>query len=321
MKGFNFYFGSDCNKKIFIEEKLLQYFSERKFQRIEVPSVHYYDFEANPAINVNSTIRAMDTDGSMIMLCPDISYLVCQYINGLKNIERPIRVAHKGRDFLLVADESGDRERTKIGADIIGDDSAEAEAEMIIMAIESMRTLGIRDFKVELSHVDYLGGILKMCNFSPSDYGKVTSAIEKNDRFTLQLIQAKYNLSDQILRAFEKTDDLCGEGDGVLTAGKKNAINETSLNAIERLIKVYEILTEKGYRKYLLFDLSLSANPDYYSGIVFKLLTKYSNAPLVGGGRCDNLTRCDEGDTQVGFSININELLRTYNAMGIKVKG
>ena len=51
-----------------------------------------------------------------------------------------------------------------MGAELIGDASAEADAEMIALLVESLKNAGLQDFQVSIGQVDYFKGLCKEAN-------------------------------------------------------------------------------------------------------------------------------------------------------------
>ncbi len=65
--------------------------------------------------------------------------------------------------------------------------------------------------------------------------------------------------------------------------------NERSLQAVERLEELYEVLCQYGVEKYVSFDLGLLSKYNYYTGIVFKAYTYGVGDAVAKGGRYDSL--------------------------------
>ena len=53
------------------------------------------------------------------------------------------------------------KESTQTGAELIGDDTSDADAEMIAMVIDALRETGLKEFQVELGQVEFTVDWLK----------------------------------------------------------------------------------------------------------------------------------------------------------------
>ena len=51
-------------------------------------------------------------------------------------------------------------EDTQAGVELMGEGSAQADAEVIALAVEALRAAGIRDFLIELGQVEVVSGLL-----------------------------------------------------------------------------------------------------------------------------------------------------------------
>ena len=68
---------------------------------------------------------------------------------------RPLRLAYCGETALIRADQlQPERERTQLGAELIGTDSVEAVSEVVALAIEAMRAAGLKGISVDFTLPD-----------------------------------------------------------------------------------------------------------------------------------------------------------------------
>ncbi len=67
----------------------------------------------------------------------------------------PIRLCYTGNTFINHSSYQGRlKEVTQLGAEFIGDDSVEADAEMLALVIESMQAVGLREFQLNVGQPD-----------------------------------------------------------------------------------------------------------------------------------------------------------------------
>ena len=72
----------------------------------------------------------------------------------------PIRFSYSGNTFTNLSSLQGKlNEVTQMGAELIGDRSVEADAEMIAMLIQCLKNTGLEKFQVSIGQVDYFRGI------------------------------------------------------------------------------------------------------------------------------------------------------------------
>ena len=72
----------------------------------------------------------------------------------------PLRFSYNGNTFTNTSNLQGKlKEVTQMGAELIGDPSVEADAEVISMVIEALKSAGLTRFQVTIGEVDYFRGL------------------------------------------------------------------------------------------------------------------------------------------------------------------
>ena len=109
--------------------------------------------------------------------------------------------------------------------------------------------------------------------------------------------------------AFAALGNLVG-GVEVLAKAKNIAPNSSGIMAVKRLEKIYDILALYGVEKFVTFDLSMTGNYGYYTGIIFRGYTFGTGDAVVKGGRYDHLLeKFGKTSASIGFAIVIDELM------------
>ena len=67
------------------------------------------------------------------------------------------------------------------------------------------------------------------------------------------------------------------------------AVNEQSRRALDNLCEIYRLLESYGAAEYVIFDLGVIRDINYYTGMVFEAYTPGLGFPLCGGGRYDHM--------------------------------
>ena len=97
--------------------------------------------------------------------------------------------------------------------------------------------------------------------------------------------------------------------------------NERSRNAISHLLKLKDILSKRGYDKYISFDLSMLSKYHYYTGIIFKAYTNGVGDAIVKGGRYDTLLEKFGFDApSVGCVFQVDELILALKYQKIDIE-
>ena len=106
-------------------------------------------------------------------------------------------------------------------------------------------------------------------------------------------------------------------GSEVLTAAKDLVRGPEMDEALKRLARTYYLVTRYGFAGRILFDLGILRNFDYYTGIVFEVLSGDLGFPIGGGGRYDGLLgRFGRSLPAVGFAIGLDRLHIAVSGQG-----
>jgi histidyl-tRNA synthetase len=165
------------------------------------------------------------------------------------------------------------REFYQINCDIIGDDSAAADAELIALAVALHRALGLteEDFFVRVNNRNLWADFLTKRQRPIERLSEFLSIIDKLERekeevTALKLESFQIDLAE--VREFVRTPAASVPGFGDL----------------------FRELQWRGLEKFVELDLTIVRGLDYYTGLVFEIFDrKKENRALAGGGRYDNL--------------------------------
>src|SRR2546429_9889324 len=78
------------------------------------------------------------------------------------------------------------REFYQAGVELIGLEKPEAEAEIIAMAIEGLRALGLERFQIDLGHPDFFRGLCEEAGAEPGRVRELRAALARKDASALE---------------------------------------------------------------------------------------------------------------------------------------
>ena len=97
-----------------------------------------------------------------------------------------------------------------MGAEFVGDDSVEADAEMLALVIESMLTIGLKEFQLCVGNVDFFQSLIEDASLDEEAEERVRELIGNRNYFGveefLDSIQAKRSSKE----AFSALNELIG---------------------------------------------------------------------------------------------------------------
>jgi len=104
-----------------------------------------------------------------------------------------------------------------------------------------------------------------------------------------------------------------------MTAAKKLVSNSRSINAINRLEELYELLCIYGIEQYVSFDLGMLSKYNYYTGIIFRAYTYGTGDAIIKGGRYDDLlNEFGKDSASIGFTVTVDQLLSALQRQRIE---
>ena len=200
-----------------------------------------------------------------------------------------------------------------MGAELINDDSVEADAEMLSLVIEAVKSTGLKDFQLCIGHSDFFKGLCEEAGLEPETEETLREYISGKNYFAAENLLKSEKIEEVYVTALLKVADMFGDI-ASLKAFKDTIHNEKSLQAVERLEKLYEVLKLYDVEKYVSFDLGMLSQYHYYSGIIFKAYTYGIGDAIVKGGRYNHLLKhFGKNAPAIGFVIVIDDMQEALN--------
>ena len=316
-------YGIEYKKKLLIEEKLQKVLHLYGYQDIQTPMFEYFDVFGKEVGTIPSKdlYKFFDKEGNTLVLRPDITPSIARVATTIYESEdMPIRLCYKGNTFINHSNYLGRlRENTQLGAELIGVDDIYADAEMIAMAVESLKEVGLKDFQIHIGNVDFFEGLIKETKLEDADEIRLREYIANRNSFGVDELLENKQSKTTVKTAFQILPELIG-GPEVLKEARKIALNSETLEAVKRLESIYEILVSYEVDKYVTFDFSMHGTYGYYTGIIFRGYTYGTGDAIVKGGRYDTLLeKFGKASPSVGFVIVVDELMSAFARQKVEI--
>ena len=315
-------YNKECRRKLKVQETLHHVLELYCYQDIQTPTFEFFDIfnREKGTVASKEMYKFFDRDNNTLVLRPDMTPSIARCVaKYFKEEKHPVRLSYVGNTFIKNSSYQGKlKETTQLGAELIGDDTSAADAEILAMVIDSLLAVGLEEFQVDVGHVDFFKGIFEAANINEEQEENLKTLIENKNFFGLEEMAStleESELKDSMLQFHA----LYG-GMEVLETAKTLVKNKKSLKAIERLEKLKRALDNYGFSQYISFDLSMVSHYDYYTGIIFNGYTYGTGDALVKGGRYDNLLRQFGKDApSIGYAFVVDEVLLALSRQKINV--
>ncbi len=313
----------ECGKKLALENRLKKTFHVYGYHDIQTPMFEYFDVFRKEIGTIPSRelYKFFDKEGNTLVLRPDITPSIARAAATLFGEEDvPIRLCYTGNTFINHSSYQGRlREVTQMGAELIGDDSVEADAEMLAMVIESMLTIGLKEFQLNIGNLAFFRSLIDDAALDEDAQERVIELINNRNYFGVEEYLDSIKVKRSSREAFAALGELVG-GVEVLVKAKNIAPNSEGIMAVKRLEKIYNTLKLYGVEKFVTFDLSMTGNYGYYTGIIFRGYTFGTGDAVVKGGRYDKLLeKFGKDSPSIGFAIVIDELMKALTRQKIRI--
>lgn len=200
------------------------------------------------------------------------------------------------------------REPLQVGAELYGHAGPEADAEVVELAVESMRLAGVGDIHLDVGHTAVVRALLDRAPTAPVD--EVLAALSAKDEPALQALVA--GMVPDVAAAFLELVRLSGGAEVI----------ERARGRLPRLPGISAALDEldriaKETRAGVSFDLADLHGYRYHSGVTFAVHVEGLPTAVLRGGRYDGIGKAfGRARPAVGFSIYLRELARLAEAGG-----
>jgi ATP phosphoribosyltransferase regulatory subunit len=312
----------EATQRSVILETLRTLYANWGYEQVEVPVLERYDPEHPRA---NQSFKLSDRDSGVLTLRSDFTPALANLLRShypaiAAGAPKAIRWQYAGSVWHAIDPElARTREFTQIGLELIGVSNARADAEIIHLARESVRAVGLQP-RIEVGNPGFVRALLDVAAVPMPRRDEVADAIDRKDRRDLALLldALASDFGEEAARdaspreALLAVVDLYG-GLEVIERARAVAPWPSAQREIDRLAGV---IAEFEDPSELMLDLAMARRLTYYTGVTFRAYTPDFGQPLLGGGRYDGALL----PSAAGFSIGLERLLRAIGTLAPQVE-
>lgn len=330
-------------------EKIRKVYEHYGFDPVETPAIEYTDALGKFLPDLDrpneGVFSFQDDDEQWMSLRYDLTAPLARYVaENFDALPKPYRSYREGYVFRNEKPGPGRfRQFMQFDADTVGSASMAADAEICMMAADTMEALGLPrgSYIVKVNNRKVLDGVLESIGLGGDEHaGKrltVLRAIDKLDRLgpegvTLLLGEGRKDESGDFTKGAGLTHEAIdkvlaftaakGETSHATVANLANVVatSQQGLEGIDELRQIAGLVAIAGYEDRVIVDSSVVRGLEYYTGPVYEvellIETKdEKNRPVRfgsvgGGGRYDGLVSRFRGEPvpATGFSIGVSRL-------------
>jgi histidyl-tRNA synthetase len=296
----------DAARRELVEHQARKILGAAGYGRIETPVFEATELFARGVGEATDIVRKEmytfdDAGGRSLTLRPEGTAPVCRaYLeHGMHKLPQPVKLWYLSSFFRAEAPQKGRyREFWQIGAEAIGSDSPETDAELIVLLAELLEAVGVKDVRLRLSSL-----------------GTPETRAEYREELKLYLHEHEEQLSSDVrerielnpLRAFDSGDP----GTRAVMREAPVLIDRLHADDAGHFAAVRELLDAAGIDYEI--DPTLVRGLDYYTRTVFEFESAAlgAQAGIGGGGRYDRLIEQLEGPATpaCGWAAGVERML------------
>ena len=273
LPGFRDFLPAECalRNAIFVRwREVCRRYGFREWDGPILEPTELYQKKSGPEI-VAQLFNFTDKGEREVALRPELTPTLARVVAAHeREFRKPLKWFSIGQCFRYEKQQRGRlREHFQLNCDLLGDDSLDADAELIALAIDLLRAFGFteEDVIVRLSDREFWTDLLRAENVPNEHWDELLQVIDKSERE----------------RRDKTTEHLGRLAEPILTILERGGRSE-------KLDRLVEALRVRGLAEFVKVDLSIVRGLTYYTGVVFEVFDRTGKfRAIAGGGRYDNL--------------------------------
>lgn len=279
-----------------IIRKLQSIFEKYGYQPIETPVICYFDVLASKyaggAEILKEVYKLNDQGGRELGLRYDLTVPFARLVGMNPEIRMPFKKYEIGKVYRDGPVKTGrNREFIQCDVDMVGVKSVMAEAELMTMAVEVYKMLGL-DVYISYNNRKLLSGIIELVGIDPAFVSKVILSIDKIEKIGRDGVESELlQLGIDVAKVYVLLNYMKMQPDELTVALVSKQRNELIDQGMKELNELDSYIDGLGIRNSLRFTPSLARGLEIYTGTVWEVfLADESITSSVGaGGRYDNI--------------------------------
>lgn len=299
-----------------IEADIIKLFSEESFSRVITPLVENFDVLGIGLSKElkDKTVKFIDPQsGTVTAVRPDITPQVARLVaTRFDSEDLPLKLFYNESVLRYEGKESlKTKEIFQIGVEYVSTkQSTTIDCEVIELAIETLKTAGLKDFKIDIGDAGFVKEFLGSLNLKTSDEEEVKSLLAIKDKSAIEAKAKELKLNDGDAKLLTALTTFYGEEE-VIEKAASLTDNKSLQDRLNYLKELLSKLKAAGLEDYITVDLGEVRGLIYYTGIIFEAFSKNSGKPLLTGGRYDALLKgYGLNAASTGFAIDIETLTK-----------
>ena len=339
VKGTADYLPSQTLLRDYLQNIILETYREAGFERIMTPAIEDMEnlekSEGGDNLNLMFKIlkrgdklaAALDKQdyGNLadLGLRYDLTLPLSRFYAGNRNkLANPFKVIQIDKSYRAERPQKGRmREFVQCDIDILGDESPNAEVELIDVTARALLGIGFTGFTVNINDRRILRGMLESMGFAADTLDSVCITFDKMDKIGAEGVKAELTEKQLPEAAINALADFIAAGDVTLESVASRCADPAIADDLKYVLATAKAMANGRFD--VAYCPSLVRGQGYYTGMVFEITCPQFSGAVAGGGRYDNMIGKFLGTKvpAVGFSIGFERVCGILLEQGYQIPG
>ena len=296
-------------------EKILGFFGRYAYQRVSPPLAEFEEtlFSQQNDDLKNQTFRLIDSlSGKTMGIRADMTSQIGRIaLTRLSDEPRPLRLAYAGHVLRLNGTQLNPaRQILQVGAELVGADVAQADAEVILLAAGALKAIGFERVSIDLNLPTLYPALCGAHGFSREETDALAGFVNQKDFSAAhEFLNASGKNGRAALPVFDVLFDAYGDCDHVLALLNTLDLPDEARAECRRLAQVADLLKNSGIALKITADALENRGFEYHRGIAFSVYDADTFVELGRGGRYIASLKGKAGEPAVGVTLLMTEIL------------
>ena len=285
-----------------IENNLRGVFTKNKYLEVLMPSFEYADLYNNIVIEEEKMFQYINYEGKRVALRTDFTVPLARLYSS-QNEQGEKRYCYFGKVYRKEKRHKGrSSEFFQAGVELLGKGGFVGEIECLNIIQQSIFLLELKDVKIEISSAKFYNRLCELV-----DDESFIKILKRRDISSMERLVNKKDIQSPLKELLLALPQSFG---GIEIVDKMiTQINDDLLK--EALVELKDLYGRLEMKDIFSFDLAMTPNMKYYTGIIIKGYSPYSASPIINGGRYDKLMNHFQKDVPaIGFSYDLSNILK-----------
>lgn len=283
------------------------------YTRMKTPAFEEYDLysKVNSSINLREMIKVIDQTGEVLVLRPDVTIPITRQIaQDYNELPHELRYFYVEDVFRQVTGRHDQLERTQAGIEYYANESREADAEVIALAIHILKDLGFNDIKIEMGDAGFFKELAQEMNLERYQFSQLKQLVQAKNAVDIERFLERISVDETVKEMIGKIPFLYGSPLSVSQKIKGLSLTKKMGEKINHLFEIVRVLAMYGLENHIVLDLGLINHMNYYSDVIFQGFVENVGEPVIMGGRYNQLGNAFNATLPaIGFACFVDTLL------------